>query len=247
MTPEYPVPKSILADLAWAAIFNKKRSFRQDALACVRLLCPPLGLSGVENIPSTGGFIATFNHYSRSGFGVWWIALGLSATIPTEMHWTMTSGWTYPDLLRSITLTPLTHWAFRKIASVYGFTNMPPMPPRPEDLMDRARAIREVLQFVRRVEKPVLGLAPEGGDSPGGKLAMPPSGVGRFIFHLCEAGLDILPVGAYEENQLCLNFGKVYRLENLKSMKGDELDLYVRSVVMTHIASLLPKHLKGEF
>jgi hypothetical protein len=247
MVPEYPFPKSVLVNLIWAAMFNKKRSFRQDALACVKLLHPPLCLIGADNIPSTGGYVATFNHYFRPGFGAWWIALGLSATIPIEVHWTMTSGWTYPDPLRSNTITPLTIWAFRKIASVYGFTNMPPMPPRPEDLMDRARAVREILQFVHRVEKPVLGLAPEGGDSPGGVLSIPPSGVGRFILHLCEAGLDILPVGAYEESQLCLKFGRIYRLEADIDMKTGERDLFIRQVVMQHIAPLLPHQLRGEF
>jgi hypothetical protein len=247
MIPEYPIPFRLINKLALAAIFNKPRSFRQDALDCVTLLQPPVKILGKEHIPEGKGFVVTFNHYSRPGFGAWWIALGISASITSEVHWVMTSGWTYPDWLRAHTFTPTTNWAFQKVAQVYHFTNMPSMPPRPEDVFRRSQAVRNVLRYAQRMEQPVIGLAPEGGDSPGGTITIPPPGTGRFIQHLCEAGLGILPVGVFEEDCLCLNFGAPYSIEIPTNKNANARDDIIRRMVMRRIAALAPARLRGEF
>lgn len=214
----------------------------------MRLLQPPLQVIGAEQFPSNGPYLLTTNHYTRPGLGAWWLALAASAALPVEVHWIVTEAWTYPDALRSRLFTPLTRWAFRRVAAVYGFTSMPPMPPRPADTLARARAVRQVLAYARRTPQAVIGLAPEGGDSPGAVLAAPPPGVGRFISHLAELGLPLLPLGVYEaDGRLYLHFGPACPLELPSHVAPHELDRQVSQQVMRHIAALLPPHLRGDF
>jgi hypothetical protein len=207
-----------------------------------------LQVLGGENIPESEPCLLTFNHYFRPGFGVWWVVLAISSQVPGEIHWAMTSAWTYPPGWRDRLVTPATRWAFRHVARVYGFTTMPPMPARPQEVAERARAVREILAYARRAPMPLVGLAPEGGDQPGGLLNMPPAGSGRFILHLAELGLEIAPVGAYEaDGGLCLCFGSRYRLSVLNGLSADERDVAASRIVIGHIAALLPTALRGVF
>jgi hypothetical protein len=190
----------------------------------------------------------TVNHYARPGFRAWWIALGISALLPFEVHWVITAAWTYPDALRAHTLTPVTRWLLHRIAKTYGFTTMPPMPPDPSEAQARAEAVRCILGYVRRNPCSVIGLAPEGMDMTGGRLSMPPPGVGRFIAHLVELGSPLLPVGAFEEgDRFCLQFGPLYCLENPPIMNREEQDQLTSHAVMLRIARLLPRDLRGAF
>jgi hypothetical protein len=192
--------------------------------------------------------VLTVNHYTRRGFRAWWIALALSASVPAEVHWVMTAAWTYPDRLRARTITQATRWLFRRFARVYGFTSMPPMPPDPRDTADRALAVRQVLAYVHGTTYPVIGLAPEGSDSPDGTLQWPPMGVGRFVLHLSGRGLALVPVGSFEAGgALCLRFGKPYCLTIPPGLSVHERDRRASQVMMQHIAQQLPAHLRGEF
>lgn len=244
----FPVPWGILVALILAALRGKKRSFREDSRACIHLLGKRLQVLGLEHIPPNGACVLTINHYTRPGFGAWWIALIASAYLPVEVHWTVAEAWTFPDQLRSQLFTPLTHWAFRRLAGVYGFTSMPPMPPRPEETRLRAQAVRQVLAYVRRTPGAVIGLAPEGRDIPGAVLGQPPSGAGRFILHLAEQGLDILPVGLFEQGErVFLHYGAAYSLELPPDLAPDERDRHVSNSVMARIARLLPEQFRGMF
>jgi hypothetical protein len=188
------------------------------------------------------------NHYSRPGFGAWWLALAVSDVVATDVHWIMAGACTYPDRLRAHTITPAMRELFSRIAQVYGFTVMPPMPPDPRDWAERAMAVRRVIGHVRHSHQPVIGLAPEGGDSPEGTLQWPPSGTGRFVLHLAELGLKVVPVGGYESRgALCLRFGPAYRLEVSSARPARDRDQEVRETVMHHIAAQLPPHLRGRF
>ena len=89
-----------------AALRRQQRSFRRDAQSCINRLRPPLQVMGFENIPPSGPCLVTGNHYSRPGFRAWWIALGISSCLPFELHWLVTAAWTYPDPIRSRTITP---------------------------------------------------------------------------------------------------------------------------------------------
>ncbi len=184
----------------------------------------------------------TTNHYTRPGLRAWWLALAVSAAVPAEIHWLITSAWTYPDRLRSTTITPVSRWVLARLARIYGFTNMPPMPPDPQDVLKRAEAVRRVLKAARQSERPLIGLAPEGGDfATPGRLTDPPPGAGRFILHLCALGLEIAPVGIFEEADcLCLRFGPRYRPDALPGLPASARDRTASQQVMQRIAESNP-------
>lgn len=225
--------------LAWTVLRGGRRSFRADALAAMAGLRPPLKVIGQAQVP--GPCVITINHYTRPGFQAWWLALALSALLPVEVHWVVTAAWRYPDRLRSGTITPLSRWVIRRSSAVYGFTPMPPMPPRPDEVALRAKAVRQILRYAREAVCPVIGLAPEGGDfAPPGQVAQLPPGVGRMMLHLAHLGLAVLPVGAYEtEDQFCLNFGPSYHLEPPPLAEVDAQDDWARQVVRNKIEELL--------
>jgi hypothetical protein len=85
-------------------------------------------------------------------------------------------------------------------------------------------------------------------DMAEGKLCMPPSGVGRFIAHLAESKMPILPAGAFEsDGGFCLVFGLPYLLDVPPYPNPEERDLAASHEVMFHIAQLLPHSLRGDY
>jgi 1-acyl-sn-glycerol-3-phosphate acyltransferase len=248
MFPRYSYPPALLVAVICDALLGRRRSFRQDAQKCLACLKPPLRLLGAENLPQQGPCVVTVNHYYRPGFRAEWLALAISATVPLEVHWIMTGELTFPGKWYAPLGSWLSRLLLRRGARLYGFTTMPPMPPRPQDVVNRAAAVHSVLEYVKRTEKPVLGLAPEGGDQPAGKLAMPASGAGRFALLLAATGLKFHPVGAYEQGgEFILHFGPPYHLDVPAGLPTEERDRLAARRVMEHIAALLPAHLRGEF
>jgi hypothetical protein len=247
-TPHYSYPSGVFARLARDTVLLRHRDFHQDAKACIQNLRPPLRLRGEENVPQQGPCVITVNHYHRPGFGAEWLALAVAAIVPVPMHWIMTGEWTHPaGWLRLIGVAG-SCVVLKRIAHIYGFTTMPPMPPRPEDVQARAAAVRAVLEFVKRTEDPILGLAPEGCDPPGGVLTRPAPGLGRFGLLLSRAGLAFLPAGAYEEDgSFHLRFGERYLLRVGNDLASDEKDQCAMQIIMKKIADLLPRRLRGEF
>lgn len=246
--PDYRLPVRLAVPVAWCALTNTQRSFRRDAIICLRGMVPPLYLEGQENIPAAGPFLVVTNHYHRPGFGAWWISLAISTVLPLEAHWMMTGAWTYRDALRSRTLEPLTHWAFTRLARCYNFTLMPPMPPRAHEANARSLAVRRVVAYARQAANPVIALAPEGQDYAGGVLGWPPAGVGRFIAHLARYAPLILPVGAFESGgRFCLHFGPAVTPDFTEMDGKNTLDRDVSEWVMCLIARQLPVALRGEF
>jgi hypothetical protein len=143
---------------------------------------------------------------------------------------------------------PLSRFILHRIAGVYGFTSMPPMPPRQKDVAERAVSVRAVLEFIRHADDPIVGLAPEGGDSTDGKLARPASGLGRFGLLLSNMGLRFIPAGAYEEDGVfTVHFGKGYELKTDRGLSSDNKDAQATKIIMKNIAGLLPLNLRGEF
>ncbi len=244
--PRYQMPRRILFGLLRDWVFLRPRSFHEDARACIQTLGPQLQIEGAEHIPAEGPRVVTFNHYCRPGFGVWWLAMAVSATLPPQQHMTMTGELTrwYPPFGG-----PLSRFALPRLARVYGFTPMPPMPPRPQDVEARARAVRRVLEYIEKTEKPLVVIAPEGRDNlNGGVLDWPPQGAGRFLALVAARGLSLVPVGGWDEaGALRLRFGASYRLQVPKSLSPDEKDRFAAQTVMQAIAALLPERLRGEF
>lgn len=246
--PKYPKPIPIVIKIFWAGIFRRKLSFHATSQYCIKRLKPPLKVLGQENIPRNGPLLLLTNHYTHPGFPSWWVSLSISSIIPLEIHWIMAAAFTSPDPLYTRIVTPITFWAFARFAWVYGFTPMPPMPPRPSDVTNRALAVRKVLSYVRNTKNPLVGLVPEGQDEFRDGLIMPPNGVGRFIYHLANAGLDFLPIGVFEQDdRLCVHFGTPYHLDLPGALSSDKKDSWISKKVMSTIAPLLPYELRGLF
>jgi hypothetical protein len=246
--PSYSYPTRLAPGLITNVLFGGRRSFRHDAQACIERLKPSLKVLGGENIPRSGPCLITFNHYYRPGFSAWWMALGIASLVPVEMHWVMTGELTFPGKWYAPLGMAGSRWLLKRFAGIYGFTTMPPMPPRPGDVKARARSVRRALAFAKTHPQAILGLAPEGGDQPGGLVTMPPPGAGRFILLLAERGFLVLPVGCFEEaGEFCLRFGAAYRLQIPGGHRPDEKDRHAAQIVMSAIAAQLPENLRGEF
>jgi hypothetical protein len=244
----YPSPFGVIFGLSSAVLSGSRRSFRKDSLAAIARLEPPLCLSGSEYIPSSGPALLTINHYYRPGFGAWWLAFALSASVPAEIHWVMTSALNYPGRIFGRLRTLVSRWLLPRIARVYDFTSMPAMPPAPNEVLERARAVHHAISFTRNNPLALVGLAPEGHDNLRRGLMVPPSGVGRFILHLSHLGLTIYPVAAYEhQDGFHLSFGCPYSLRLPESLPQHQIDQFVGDLVMRHIAALLPEDQRGDY
>jgi hypothetical protein len=253
LEPAYTAyPNSILVGLAlrilYSSLLGQKRSFRQDASRIMRRIVPSIRALAPENIPTKGPCLLTFNHFYRPGMKGFWLAMGLASLVPADIQWIMAAAWTYRGQKRGIIMRPLVRWYIGCIAGVYDFIRMPPVPPVPEDAQERALAVRRVVQYVRQAENPLIGLAPEGGDMPGGRLGWPPPGAGRFILQLNRLGLPIVPIGIFEQDgAMCFRFGLPYRLLTPAGLSSDEQDKQVIRQVMGAIATQLPHDMWGEF
>ena len=247
--PVFSYPSSGAISLVANIIFGGRRSFRADGFECIALLEPPLRILGAENIPNSDPCLITFNHYYRPGFNAWWLALGLAAAVPGEIHFGMTGELTFPGKWYAALGMAGSSWLLQRLSKIYGFTLMPPMPPRLQDVEKRAWAVRKFLAYARAHPQAILGMAPEGGDNPpGGALTWPASGVGRFISLIADLNFPILPVGAYEDaGEFYLNFGSAYHLELSRGMQAEERDRRATETVMHNIAARLPPRLRGPF
>ncbi len=241
MPPRYRYPARITLSILRDFILGGKRFFPADA-ARLRDGISRLEISG-DPPRGEGPYLFLVNHYSRPGFQAWWIAIALTAASGRDLHWPMTSAWTFPDPLRARLITPLSEWALARAARMYSFTLMPPMPPRRQDVRARADAVRRMLRLARR-EKPSIGMAPEGMDSPDGRLMPAPPGAGRFIGHLAGTGYTLIPVGFFESGDACrLRFGAPFDLPQNLPANPDARDREAGRIVIGKIAELLPEDL----
>ncbi|MFZ1040086.1 MAG: 1-acyl-sn-glycerol-3-phosphate acyltransferase [Anaerolineales bacterium] len=246
--PKYSYAPTVIASLIRDGILDHRRVFRDDARLCIERLNPPLQVLGKENIPQRDPCVLTMNHYTRTGFHIWWGAMAVSSSICAPVRWVIAGEWTAPGKWYELIKGAVSRFAANRIARVYGFTTMPPMPPRPRDVEARAASVLAVLKYVKQTKDAMIGFAPEGGDQIEEKLMMPASGVGRFGLLLAAQGLRFAPVGVYESNgELRVHFGEAYDLCVERHGSSDEKDQEASRTMMKHIASLLPSHLRGEF
>ncbi len=246
--PLYSYPPGAFLRVGLNVLFGGHRSFRRDGQECIERLVPPLRVLEPVNIPQAGPCLVTFNHYYRPGFAAWWLALGLAAVIPQDIHFVMTGELTYPGKWYAALGMAGSRWLLWRLSRIYGFTSMPPMPPRPGDVVARARSVRRTFRFARRHPQAILGLAPEGGDQAGGRLSWPAQGAGRFLLLLAGAGFRVVPVGAYElDGEFTLHFGEAYDLVVPRGLTADEKDHAAAEIVMRRISPLLPERLRGPF
>ncbi|MBN1811406.1 MAG: 1-acyl-sn-glycerol-3-phosphate acyltransferase [Anaerolineae bacterium] len=242
-TISYRLPRRLMTGILWSVLAPRPRSFARDAQVALAGLQPAPEVLGRENVPVRGPILVACNHYSRPGFGAWWLALAISAAVAArrapdadpEVRWVMTAAWTFPESRwKRRFLMPVTRWAFRHIARVYGFVPMPAMPPHPDEAAERARAVLETVRLARRGAS--IGLAPEGRDTAG--LGDLPEGVGRFVAMLVGAGLPVLPTGVTETvGRLRISFGPAF-IPQIPSGRGEQ-DRVVMQQVMSAIARQL--------
>jgi 1-acyl-sn-glycerol-3-phosphate acyltransferase len=248
MFPRYTYPPGLVLNAAASLLMGGRRSFRADSTACIARLQPPLQVQGSSNIPRAGPCLLIFNHYYRPGFSAWWMSFAIASVVPQEIHFVMTGELTYPGKWYALLGQAGSRLLLRGISRMYGFTTMPPMPPRPTDVKARAASVRATLAYFNTHPRSIIGLAPEGGDQPGGRLNWPAAGAGRFIALLTSPGIPIVPLGVYEESgRLCLSFGKAYVTEYPSALSADERDHWVIKASMQAIAKQLPFPLRGEF
>jgi 1-acyl-sn-glycerol-3-phosphate acyltransferase len=203
---------------------------------------------GSEHIPASVPCLVVCNHYSRPGFQAWWVALSITSALADrrapgaeDISWVMTAAWRFEGKRwRQRYLTQFSRRVFARVAEVYGFVTMPPMPPAPEEMADRAVAVLRTVRLAHQLARTggVLGLAPEGRDVPTG-LAEPPLGAGTFIAHLVNAGLIVLPAAVSEVGgRLRVSFGPPF-VPTIPASRS-ERDEEVSTQVMAAIARLLP-------
>lgn len=246
--PEYPAfPPGTILGLTWALLSGQQRSFRQDALACTHKL--RLVALGKQHIPQVGPGVLLVNHYYRPAFFAAWIALAVSACVPQELNWVMTAAWTATFTTWSQVKASLSTFLFPRLAQVYHFIPMPPMPPRPQEVVARAQAVRQILAVARHNPPPLLAIAPEGMDPQHGRgLIQPPPGVGRMLVKLAHAGCHFYPVGVFEdEDALVVNFGPGFSLPSTVGLAVEEVDRLVTEHVMCVIATQLPIEIRGKY
>jgi hypothetical protein len=160
----------------------------------------------------------------------------------------MTNAWTDDGTPGAKLRALLSPHVLPRLALVYGFTSMPPMPPRPHEAEARAAAVRHLLSVSRRTPPPVLALSPEGQDNPAGGLMRPHPGVGRLLALLDGLGYPFIPVGvAEDEHSLVISFGRSFHLALPSGLAAAQRDRQAADQVKQAIAALLPTALHGEY
>jgi 1-acyl-sn-glycerol-3-phosphate acyltransferase len=248
--PAYRLPVFLATKPGVAVLGLRTRSVARDAHSVVASL--PTGriqISGSQYIPTTGPLLVICNHYCRPGLGVWWTALAITSAVSEmrspgvehDLHWAMTSAWRFEGAhLHQRIVASITRWAFARVARVYGFVTMPPMPPDPDETTNRAASILRAVRLARHEVPPggILALAPEGQKTDG-EVGYFPTGAGTFISLLIETGLAVLPVGVTERRDtMHICFGPTFSptIPEDRSIRDKSVSRQVRS----RITALLP-------
>ena len=248
MSSSYVLPARFITKAVTAMLLGDRRSFKKDSVIALSGEHPPLKIIEQNNIPRTGPCLILMNHYSRPGYIPIWSGFSISSLLPMESHWLMTYAWTSPNKFWDPIKRRVTRILFTSICRVYGFIPMPPMPPDPREITDRAMAVRSLMALARLNLPIAIGLAPEGRDFPGAVLGSPPPGMGRLLEQLVKTINQVIPVGVYEEDgQQVLHFGKPMVIKLKEYSNNEEKDRDISTQVMRAIACLLPERLRGEF
>jgi hypothetical protein len=247
-TPSYHLNPAVLLRLAGAVLLGQRRSFQADAVQMVRGIDPPPKVSGQGNIPHSGPAVILINHYTSHGFWSPWLALAVSANVPVDVYWTITTAWTFPGWRFRRILRLMSQRLIRAVAEVYDFNLMPPMPPDPTEASARTEAVRRLMRYARANPRGVIAIAPEGANQPGGVLGLQPAGIGRLGLALARRGFVFHPVGIFEEGG-CFNlqFGAPFMLEEPVAPDMQSMDVAASKQMMRAIAICLPDRLRGRW
>jgi hypothetical protein len=124
------------------------------------------------------------------------------------------------------------------INGVYGFLSMPSMVEGFSTAESRGDAVRRVLRFARAHPEAVIGLAPEGRDSPQNGVGLAPAGGGKFMLQLNRMGFHLLPVVVIEHNgRLVIQFGECFDFPAMDE-RSSQVDQEVREMVHGRLQTL---------
>jgi len=237
--PRYPSIISTGLAVIAARILGHKRSLHTDALRLTGRITPPVIAKGVENIPTSGGYLIVINHYVRPGYNTAWNALALAAIIPEEITYIMSEEWAFTGNPFGFLMRPLMRSFLASISWVYGFLSMPSMVKGLSTPLSRAAAVRRVIKFVRAHPNAIIGLSPEGQDSPRNDVGLAPAGGGKFMLQLNRMGLPLLPVVVVENpGQLTVKFSQVFDVTVEADTPPEKVDESVRRAVRDRLFEL---------
>lgn len=240
MPPNYPDINPTVLKTLLARLFGRKRSFHDDSVRLCGQVRPAILYEGLGNLPAERPLLITANHFHRKGFNTAWIALAISAVFSGEVHWILSNEWLFEGNPLAFLLRPLMRFVLKSITLAYDFSPMPTMTPGHSTPQGRSAGVRGVIERLRLHPDSILGLTPEGMDSQDGHLRLPPTGVGRFVLHLQQMGVTLLPAAVYEANgALYVSFGRPWKLNPPDGLSKAELDLWARQEVMRPIQALL--------
>jgi hypothetical protein len=237
--PTYPSINPAVLGVLGLRLLGRRKSFRQDATRMTGRLRPPIRYLGLENIPASGPYQIHVNHYARPGFNTAWIALAVSAVQPVEVAWVVADQWVFEGNPLRFLLTPAMRFILASFRRVYGFLPMPTMLPGYSDMPERSAAVRRVIRYCRSHPMAILGLTPEGWDSPPQGVHLAPAGAGRFILQLNRMKLPILPAAMREKDGcLTVKFGRAYDLPAEIDLPRSQVDEAMRVIVRDRMLEL---------
>jgi hypothetical protein len=238
--PIYPSINPAVLGLLGLRLLGRRKSFRQDAKRVTGRLRPSICYLGLENLPGSGPYQIHVNHYARPGFNTAWIALAVSAVQPAEVAWVVADQWVYAGHPLRFLLVPAMRFILTSFRRVYGFLPMPTMLPGYSDMPERSVAVRRIICYCRSHPTAILGLTPEGWDSPPQGVNLAPAGAGRFILQLNRMKLPILPAAMLEKDGcLTIKFGRAYDLPAEIDQPRSQVDEAVRLIVRDRMLELI--------
>lgn len=263
MPIHYRISPALLLPRLPSLAFRRRSAYADFTAAFKSIGTSPI-VKGAERIPERGPFIALMNHYHVPEIRSWWFAMAMCQAIgdrrtghaPHEPHMLVATEWTYPDWFRRATIGAASAFAVGRIIHAYGYLRMEPPVLGPGQADRRAHSIRAALEAAREAKTSghVLGIAPEGGDTPDGVMVRPPPGAGRFLLLLAAVGLPCLPFGLYlDGDRIVVNTGEMFELSVPRrrlsgaSLSKDEVDEAALCQAMGRIAQLVPNPLRGYY
>jgi 1-acyl-sn-glycerol-3-phosphate acyltransferase len=252
----YHLPPGPMSRVLLSMLVGRRRNALADASRFLAPPCPPPRAIGMENVPAQGPSLMVMNHYARPGLDAWWPAIvatwGLGQARPgAAIHWLMVSEWAWPTWQYRYIITPVTRWAFGRLARLYDLILTPPVLNHDYSSAQGAAAVRRFLALARETASRghLLAMAPEGREGPLGALTSLPPGAGRFLLLLARGGLPFLPAGVSEDppGHLVVRFGPIFHLAQPPQAGKPGADDWAAGQVMGRLAALLPPRLWGEY
>lgn len=245
----YTLPLQLLRDLTVSMLTRSLRHGAQDFQGVLAMWPAPPVVDGIEHIPADGPMALIANHYQRRGMWIGFPAGLLAREIMLRRadHASTHFG-VIADLRIGGRRIPGSAWVFGRVAEVWGLV---PLPTAAADVRGRAAAVRRILSLALPAPHGMgepIGIFPEGsaGNSAGLRRALP--GTGTLLLLLTRGAVPILPAGVWETGgRLHARFGPPFSLLPPGGLTPEAVDNWARDQSMSHIADLLPPHLRGHY